>query len=178
MKKCLFSVVILIIASNSFAQGLDYFVVFCGKEQSLESKAGHAFIAIGKGSPFTCNADGTDTEVWGLYANEDTKNCKPSSKMAGKSFFVGPVPGCLFSDIRTSFSNLYVIRCGYADYLKAQMVIAEWKNKKYELTKQDCLSFVIAIANVFKNRITIPERSGFLNFPNKYILELKKRNTK
>lgn len=166
--------------SPSQVQSKKYFVAFCSKESSSSSTAGHAFVAIGYGDPFTCSVDGK-TEAWGLYAADAGKkntSCKPSSIQAGKSIFVGKVPGCLFSDVRTNMDNVFVIPCTFDEYLQAYGVIHQWRQKKYELKEQDCLTFLIAVANVFKNRIKIPSRSGLNNLPNKYVQRLKGDNTK
>lgn len=164
--------------ATSFGQKKDYFVVFCGKQASYNT-LGHAFIMTGKGDPFTCSIDGGDGEVFGLYA-ADTENkngtCKPRLYNAGKSFFVGQLPGCLFNDVYTKVSNYLVLRCTYEEYLKVHMEIENWKTKGYELKEQDCLSFTIAVAHLFSSQLNIPSRSGLDNFPNQYILQLKKLN--
>lgn len=160
------------------SQSNNYFVAFCSKEASSSSLAGHAFVAVGNGDPFTCSVDG-ETESWGLYATDagkDNAGCKPSSIQAGKSIFVGKVPGCLYSDVRTDMDNVYVLRCSFDEYLKVAGIIGEWKKKTYQLKEQDCLSFLIAVANIFKNKITVPSRTGFDNFPNKYVQKLKDAN--
>lgn len=180
MKKItLLTSVCLFILIHASAQKKDYFVVFCGKEASYNT-LGHAFIMTGKGDPFTCNIDNGDGEAFGLYA-ADTQNadntCKPKAINAGKSYFVGQLPGCLFNDVYTKVSNYLILRCTYEEYLQVHMEIENWKNKNYELKKQDCLSFVIGVAKLFSSQLSVPARSGFDNFPNQFILQLKKSNS-
>lgn len=170
--------ILLLVVTFSFAQKKEYFVVFCGKEASYNT-LGHAFIMTGKGDPFTCNIDNGDGESFGLYAadgSNQSNSCKPKAYNAGKSFFVGQLPGCLFNDINTKVSNYLVVKCTFEEYLQVHMEIENWKKKNYELKQQDCLSFVMAIANLFSSQLSIPSRSGFDNFPNQFILQLKKSN--
>ena len=164
----------------SFAQQSQpkYFIAFCSEEVSTSAAGGHAFITIGKGEPFTCNIDGGDGEAFGLYAKDDNnKDCVPSKFNALISkIYVGGLPGCLFNDIRTSVDNYLVLRCSFEEYLMVQTEIETWKKKNYRLTTQDCLTFVIEVAKLFSDRLTIPSRSGFDNFPNQYMLKLKSLN--
>ncbi len=176
MKNKLLFILFFLFPLFVFGQKKDYFVVFCGKEASQNS-LGHAFIMIGKGDPFTCNIDGGDGEAFGLYAQGiSSSSCKPDGLNAAKSYFIGKLPGCLFNDINTKVSNYLVIRCTFEEYLTVQMEVENWKNKNYELKKQDCVSFVIAVAKLFDSQLVIPSRSGFDNFPNKFILKLKNLN--
>ena len=167
---------LLIFLSSAFAQKKDYFVVFCAKEASYNT-LGHAFIMTGKGDPFTCSMENGDGEAFGLYAGENASGtCKPKGYDAAKSYLVGQMPGCLFNDINTKVSNYLIVRCTFEEYLQVHMEVENWKKKNYELKKQDCVSFVMAIANLFSSQLSIPSRSGYENLPNQFILQLKKSN--
>jgi len=160
----------LVLANHIYAQ--KYFVVLCSKQASLNS-FGHAFVVIGKGDAFTCDIDGGDGEAWGLYArNQSNKECEPKGFNALKSFFIGALPGCLFNDINTDISNYYEVKCSFEEYIVVQTIISEWRNKNYELTKSDCLSFLIDVASAFKDRIKLPDRNLFENLPSKYVQKL------
>ena len=176
--KILFLFATLFAFHVSQAQTKKYFVAFCSEEVSTSAAGGHAFITLGKGEPFTCNIDGGDGEAFGLYAKDDNnKDCVPSKFNALTSpFYVGGLPGCLFNDIRTSVDNYFVLRCSFEEYLMVQSEIETWKKKNYKLTSQDCLTFVIEVAKLFSDRLTIPSRSGFDNLPNQYMLKLKSLN--
>ncbi len=180
MKKIILIFVLIFIHQLSSGQKYQskYFIAFCSEDVSTSSGGGHAFITIGTGEPFTCNIDNGDGEAFGLYAKDENNNdCIPSKFNALISpFYVGGLPGCLFNDIRTSVNNYFILRCSFEEYLMVQSVIETWKNKNYRLTTQDCLTFVIEIAKLFSNRLIIPSRSGFENFPNQYLLKLKSLN--
>lgn len=180
MKKTL--IILLLTLTSSYSHGQQpqskYFVAFCSEEVSTSAAGGHAFITIGKGEPFTCNIDGGDGECYGLYAADFEKtDCVPSKFNALVSpIFVGGLPGCLFNDIRTSVDNYLILRCTFEEYLMVQLEIQSWKRKNYQLKTQDCLTFVIDVAKLFSDRLTIPSRSGFDNLPNQYMLKLKSLN--
>lgn len=172
----------IILFCNIFHSSLisqnQYFTVFCSKDASLNPiSLGHAFVMTGKGTPFTCSFQNGDGEAFGLYAGRNLNgSCKPDGFSAVKSFIVGELPGCIFNDINKSVSNYFIITCDFNQYLKVHSEIQNWKNKNYELSKQDCISFLEAIAKVFPN-IRIPNRSGIENFPNKFILTMKTLNS-
>jgi len=136
-----------------------YFVAFFGEKQNAGSPVGHAFIGIGKGTPMTCNLDGSETEMVGFYPAKRTEG--------GKSYWYGPVDGKVKSDVRTQ-TDLYVFKkISFADYIKVQLKIKEWNKRKYELTRQDCISFFSDIAGLFGD-ITLPER-GEYTLPETYV---------
>jgi hypothetical protein len=160
------------------SQDRSYFVAFCSKSPTSSSLSGHAFVALGKGDPFTCSVSNGTTECWGLYAKElGKKGCSPSSMPAAASFFIGEVPGCLYSDIRTDVDNVFVLRCNYDQYLKALVLVDKWRNQQYQLLKKDCLAFLIEMAELFKYQLKYPSRTGLENFPDRYVQKLKNMNS-
>ncbi len=175
MSKLLCSLILVLSCSSFLAQDGEYFVAFCSKEAGSGSLGGHAFVAIGKGVPFTCSTSDKQTEVWGLYAKGSSESCKPSSISAGASFFVGELPGCLFSDIRTDVNNLMILKCDLGEYLKVLNIIEMWNNKPYQLGKQDCLTFLIETMKLFPE-IKVPSRQGLENFPNRFLEAAKELN--
>lgn len=135
-----------------------YFVAFCADG----GVPGHAFISIGRESAISQSSvhDGT----WGLYP--------ATSSGAAKSIVIGEVPGGLRDDFLRNKDYTYVIEVSKAEYDMVKSTISKWKNKNYELAETDCLSFVIEVATIFSARITIPPRTGFDNFPARYLKKL------
>lgn len=127
----------------------DYFVGFFGEKMNLTSVTGHAFIGIGKGVPLTCDINGDSTEMWGFY---------PKIKIEGaKSLWSGPVDSKIKNDVRTKTDLYFFKRIEFADYIRVKIKLDEWIKKRYELTKQDCISFFIDVAKLFSD-IKIPDR--------------------
>ncbi|PSR52644.1 hypothetical protein AHMF7605_03435 [Adhaeribacter arboris] len=71
------------------------------------------------------------------------------------------------NDSRTKIDNYVFKKISFADYIKAKLKIEEWKKKKYELTRQDCISFFIDVASIFPD-IVLPDRTKFVT-PKKYV---------
>src|SRR5450432_4024026 len=138
---------------------LDYFVGFFGERISPSAPVGHAFIGIGKGVPLTCNIDGTETEMFGFY---------PTKRIDGaKSFWFGPVPGSIKNDVRSNTDNYVFKKINFSDYIRVQLKMEEWKNKQYEVTRQDCISFFQEVAKLFDD-IVLPDRTQFVT-PETYV---------
>lgn len=145
-----------------------YFGVFAEKwDASASAFVGHAFIGIGKGTPLTCDIDGNETEIWGFY---------PQKKIEGaKSYWFGPVDGKIASDIFTKIDRQFFIRIDFPDYLKVQLKVEEWKKKQYQLTRSDCISFLIDVCNTLHEKIIVPKREGN-ELPDDYVKKLINQN--
>lgn len=154
----------------------EYFIAFVGREAANGSRAGHAFVIIGKGTPMTCDVEHGDGEAFGFYPSSSDNPCEPGPLPTGKVIILKPVPGCLINDLYTPYSNWVTIRCGFEDYLMVLGVIEEWKKRPYRLGQQDCLSFLMEVAKLFDDRLLIPERAGMDMFPNRFVVRLKELN--
>lgn len=164
MKKifCLAAILIL----SKYMQAQDYFVGFFGEKMNKTSITGHAFIGIGKGVPLTCDVNGDSTEMWGFY---------PKVQLEGaKSLWFGPVDSKIKSDVRTKTDFYFFKRIEFADYIRVKIKLEEWKNKRYELTKQDCTTFFIDVAKLFAD-IKIPDRKKF-TLPETFVKEFISTN--
>jgi hypothetical protein len=138
----------------------DYFIGFFAERTNiLETQIGHAFIGIGKGIPLTCNLDGTETEMFGFYPSVHIEG--------GKSLWAGPVDGQIKNDARTQIDNYVFKKITFADYLRVKLKIEEWKNKKYEVTRNDCINFFQDVAKLFEE-IKLPDRTKYVT-PNTYV---------
>lgn len=140
----------------------DYFIGFFAERTSVsDAQIGHAFIGIGKGVPLTCDINGTQTEMFGFYPSVHIEG--------GKSLWVGPVDGQIKNDVRTQIDNYVFKKIAFADYLKVQLRVEEWKKKKYELTRSDCVSFFQDISSMFPD-IVLPDRTKYVT-PNTYVAQ-------
>jgi len=139
----------------------DYFVGFFGEGLSINAPVGHAFIGIGKGIPLTCDINGSETEMVGFYPKVRIEG--------GKSIWFGPVDGQIKSDVRTDIKNYVFKKINFADYIKVKLKIEEWKQKKYEMTRNDCISFFIDVAKIFPDT-KLPDRTQFA-LPEKYVAQ-------
>jgi len=146
--------------SESYSQiKKDYFIGFFAEKINIDGPVGHAFIGIGKGTPMTCNIDGSETEMYGFY---------PKAKLDGaKSYWFGPVEGKVKKDVRTRIDQYIFLKIDFADYLKVQLKMEDWKKKQYELGRQDCISFFIDVASLF-DEIKLPDRTQYI-LPDKYV---------
>jgi hypothetical protein len=147
-----------ILISTLSVKAQDYFVGFFGEETS-STNIGHAFIGIGKGTPLSCNMDGSETIMFGFYPKVRIEG--------GKSFWFGPVDATVKNDIKTKISSYVFKKISFVDYVKISAKIEEWKKKKYELTRNDCISFFIDCAKTFPD-VIIPDRTKFIT-PNEYV---------
>ncbi|HEX2787611.1 MAG TPA: hypothetical protein VHP32_06865 [Ignavibacteria bacterium] len=139
-----------------------YFGVFAEKWDA-SALVGHAFIGIGKGTPLTCDINGNETEIWGFY---------PKKKVDGaKSYWFGPVDGNIASDVFTKIDRQFFIRIDFSDYLKIQLKVEEWKKKQYQLTRSDCISFLIDVCSTLPDRIKVPTRET-TELPDDYVKKL------
>lgn len=155
----------LLLIKSSFAQ-TDYYVCFFGEKISSSAIVGHAFIGIGKGTPLTCDIYGEETEMIGFYPKVRTEG--------GKSLWFGPVDGSIRNDIKTELDSYIFRRIDFANYINIKLRIEQWKNKKYQLTRQDCISFFIDVASLVSN-IELPDRSKY-TLPDQYVKEFIIKN--
>lgn len=123
---------------------------------------GHAFVSLGRESDELESSvtDGT----WGMY---------PQNSVSGiESVIIGEVPGVIKDDYFRNKDYSLVVEVSKGKYEVAKTVLEKWRSKDYELLKSDCLSFVIEIANVLKDEITVIPRTGFDNLPAEYLKKL------
>ena len=154
-----------------------YFVAFVGREASLNSNAGHAFVILGKGTPMACNVDGGDGEAFGFYPVTTDNPCNNSETPPAKNILkMRPVPSCLVNDAHTPYDTWVAVPCTFDEYIIALGVVHVWKAKTYELGERDCLSLMIDVAATVDGKLRLPERTGALNFPHQYVEELKRLN--
>jgi hypothetical protein len=168
MKKYLFlSLLFFFFHAQEVAFAQTYFVGFFGSETNLPTTIGHAFIGIGKGTPMTCNMEAPETEMFGFY---------PAVRISGgKSLWFGPVDSEVKSDINTKITSYAFKRIDFADYIKVSAKFEEWKKKKYELTRQDCIAFFVDVARLFPNLI-VPDREKYI-LPDQYVKQFIKANS-
>ena len=157
----------LILASTGITQLLEgqsnRYIAFCAKE----GIPGHAFVVFGREDSIQQMTvfDGS----WGFYPK--------SSKKGGKSFIIGEVPGEIRDDFLTNNDVTFILVVSETEYNQALKIKEKWaKNASYSLAKNDCVTFLTEVANVVKDRITIPERAGFANFPAKFLAQLVEEN--
>jgi hypothetical protein len=136
-----------------------YFIVFCGNE----GVPGHAYVFFGRESSKqqASVADG----AWGLY---------PTKKIQGvMSYVIGEVPGRIMDEGLSKHCDYKVIReVSKKEYENGLKVKKNWSDRgTYDLTKRDCVSFMIAVAQCV-NGLDLPERSGLDNFPSRYVKAL------
>jgi len=145
------------------ATGQDrWFITFCGKE----GVPGHAFVVIGREDPVQMATihDGT----WGLY---------PKTSADGILSIIGEVPGEIRDDRLTQTDHILTKNVTESDYREALRIKDSWAARgRYELTERDCLSFAMEILELFRGRLTIPNRRGFNNFPARYMETLIRAN--
>lgn len=140
-----------------------YFIVFCGNE----GIPGHAFVVFGRES-YSDQMSIVDG-AWGLHP--------ASGKEGGKSFIIGEVPGAIREEGIGKKCDFNVVReVSQSEYSNGLDIKKQWASKgKYELTKSDCVSFLIAVAQTVKS-LKIPTRAGLDNFPAKYVQSLSNNN--
>lgn len=160
MKVSKFILLFFLFVSLKVTAQNDYYVCFFGEKISIPaSPVGHAFIGIGKGIPLTCDLNGQETEMLGFY---------PTVRIeGGKSFFFGPVDGSIKNDVKTEINDYCFKKIDFADYLKVKLKIEEWLTKKYQVTRQDCISFFISVGEIFPD-VILPDRSKFVT-PDDYV---------
>lgn len=141
----------------------DYFLGVFAENMSISAPVGHAFIGIGKGTPLICDINGNTTEVWGFYPKVRI--------MGGKSIWFGPVDSEVKSDVMTKIDKQSFVKIEFSDYIKVQLKIEEWKKKQYELTRNDCISFLIDICNTLPDRLIVPRRET-TDTPDSYVRKL------
>jgi hypothetical protein len=149
----------LLLASLVPKAQIDYFVAFFGEGINKNAPVGHAYIGIGKGVPLTCDLNGSETIMVGFYPKVRTEG--------GKSLWFGPVDGAIKDDTRSHMDSYVFKKISFADYIKVNLKIEEWKKKKYELTRQDCISFFIDVAKLFSDT-KLPDRTKYV-IPDTYV---------
>jgi len=156
----IFLVFSLILSATLYGNAqTDYFVAFFGEGVSRSAPVGHAFVGIGKGVPLTCDLNGSETVMVGFYPKVRIE--------AGKSLWFGPVDGTVKNDTRSQIDSYVFKKISFADYIKVNLKVEEWKKKKYELTRQDCISFFIDVAKIFSDT-KLPDRTKFVT-PDTYV---------
>lgn len=153
----------LVFISSSFSQtgNQEYFFGVFAENINIPSVSpGHAFIGIGKGTPLVCSTDGSETEAWGFYPRVRVEG--------GLSKWFGPVLGDVRNDVYTKIDHQHFIKISFSDYIKVQLKINEWKEKQYELTRNDCISFIIDCSKIFEGLLIIPTRTN-TDTPESYI---------
>lgn len=151
---------LLYLKTENYNISKDYFIgFFAEKTRIVDLQIGHAFIGVGKGVPFTCDMNGNETEMFGFYPNVHIEG--------GKSFWAGPVPGSVKTDVKTTVDNYVFKKIEFSDYIKVKIKMEEWKKKAYQLTKNDCISFFQDVAKLFDD-IILPNRTKFIT-PNEYV---------
>jgi hypothetical protein len=149
---------IFLISTKSVAQ-TDYFVGFFGEGIGISAPVGHAFIGIGRGIPLTCDLNGSETEMVGFYPKVRIEG--------GKSILFGPVDSQVKDDVRTTINSYAFKKITFDQYLRAKLKIEQWKTRKYELTRNDCISFFIDVASIFPDT-KLPDRTQFVT-PDAYV---------
>lgn len=161
-RKALFLQLIILILNHLASGQSNSYISFCAENGII----GHAFISLSQENP-----EKRMTEfhgAWGLYPKGEIQG--------GKSLFIGEVPGEIRSDLLTKQDKVLTRIVTKEQFSKAKIILGEWRKKNYELLKQDCLSFIIEIANILSNEINIPERVNFENHPSLYIERLIELN--
>jgi hypothetical protein len=123
---------------------------------------GHAFVSFGIEDDILQSSITEGT--WGMYPKSNTSGVA--------SFLIGEVPGQIKDDYLRNKDYSLIIEVSGSEYNTCKAILTKWRNKNYQLVKSDCLSFVIEIANVIKNKITLIPRAGFDNLPAEYLKSL------
>lgn len=146
-----------------------YFLVFCacGGTDEATSLTGHAFVVVGK--------EDAENQVctqaaFGFYPVKDGDVVKSAFKT---------VPGEVVDEVTkgslAATTNRLIVEVNKPAYEKAEAVRKKWAEKgEYRLILKDCVTFTKEIATEIG--LTIPDRSGFDNLPQKYILALMNAN--
>lgn len=163
-RKSLFSLLLLALcAATSVGAQHQHYVAFCSND---EGAAGHAFIAIGYEDPELGMTvyDGS----WGKYPAPVVSDFETVTSIFGS------VPGAIIDDALTKINNVFVVKATPKEYRKVKALIDAERSrpKDYSLTNNDCLSFSIRAARVFRRRIKLPARAWRYNFPDRYIRKL------
>ncbi len=125
-------------------------------------KVGHAFVGY-------VREDNTRRQtivdgVWGFY---------PASRVdLAKGFFIGEVPGQIRDDFITQPDYGFRVEVNQQEYERALQIRNRWANATYQLTVQDCVSFVQEVAASLSHKIHLPERAK-LDRPHTYIEVLR-----
>lgn len=140
----------------------NYFVVICGDK----GFPGHAFISFGR-----------ESDTAGMSISDGAFGMYPKNSASGiKSAVIGEVPGGLRDDYLRNKDHSLVIKVTQSEYESCLIIRDSWRTKKYELLKNDCLSFVIEIANELTSYLEMPQRSGFDNLPAEFVSAIILKN--
>lgn len=152
----------------SFAQSSDDFVIpnnYYIAFYSDSGAPGHAFVAFGYED--NVKKQSVSDGAWGLYPKTSTK---------GLLSVMGTVPGKVVDDYKRDKDNGIVILVSKEQYEHALSIKKIWSElPTYKIKNRDCLSFLIEIAESVEV-LTLPDRSGLANFPNKYVKKLTELN--
>jgi hypothetical protein len=139
------------------------FVTLCAKE----SIPGHAFVALRRDD---INKQISVPEgIWGLY---------PKGRIqGGKSLVLGEVLEEIREDLLTQSDHKVVVEASNTELGQVLSIIEKWKKGTgYELLTKDCITFLPEVANVFKDKIVIPQRTGLDNLPKEFVKKIKLSN--
>lgn len=145
----------------------EYYISFNATAASLENASpGHAYITI-----FSPN----DT-INGLCEAEQGFGQSPSNVKPVLGFSVYDDGGVREEKINDLIPvHKLTVRVNYETYSKVKSLIVDWKGKKYILSKQDCLNFIMDIANVIP-WFNVPERK-YNQLPTDYLLKVIRVNS-
>ena len=148
----------------------DWTVVFCARGTSIKDKSvfGHAFIAL-------------------VYNDEKKKACVqraigffPEKEGDALPSAFGPVPGKVVEDFLrnkpASGTCRLIVRVDRPQYDTVEKVLTDWNKKDFQLVKNDCVSFVHAVAEALK--LKMPDRRGLDQLPFRYVQKLTESNGK
>lgn len=148
----------------------EYFLGVFAESIGVNSPFGHAFIGVGKGTPFTCRVDAQGTVIYGFYPKEKID--------ALGSYWLGPIDGAVASDVFRNPDHQFFITIDEIEYYLILQKVEEWKRKQYQLVKNDCISFIIDICKSVPNRsVILPDRTKY-DLPQKFVTRIIELNKK
>lgn len=147
----------------------DYAVVFCARGIDVvddKSLVGHAYIIWSK----------SDDKLRACTAH--AHGFFPDNNGDGLKSVFREVPGTTSDSVLRnkpgSGECRIVVRVTKPQWEATERIRAEWSDKKYRLTKSDCVTFTAAVAE--KLNLKLPNRKGLDNFPARFIGKLAKEN--
>lgn len=159
MKKIMFvSIIAFVVPCWSFCQDKRFITFYATREGAV----GHAFVSFLREDPVKKM---TVLEgCWGFY---------PKNRLSGgASFVIGEVEGQIRDDFATQRDVGLTLEVSTSEYDRALNIKKKWESARYELTVNDCISFVSEVAKSLQNKIELPLRGTF-DLPHSYIEELK-----
>ena len=138
-----------------------YYIVFCARKPDIKnnkSLTGHAFVIFGIEDH---QKKMSISSAFGFYP----KN--------GKGI-VEAVPGKIAKELFSSkISSKLIVKVNSHHWQEAKKIKKKWQNKKYHLTKSDCVSYVIETANAIGIKVAKRKK---LDLPYEYIDKLIAKN--